>query len=167
MGVKDFDLSDVSQPSVPTGILKTLGGKLASNIITKVLMAIPEREFRRIVAENELQRAYGRFFEIMAAIGQERRYDCKSDELSPSCPTVLIIPQFQQTGRTSDGTAPFRMYTIVGDDGEIVNIQGFDLTQRISIWVTHKNGHTVGEDVSPKDAMLLMRFLAGMSLKPS
>ena len=43
MGVKDFDLSDVSQPSVPTGILKTLGGKLASNIITKVLMAIPER----------------------------------------------------------------------------------------------------------------------------
>jgi hypothetical protein len=188
-GVKDFDVSDVPVSKAPvssvpvpsvsaavkngmtagefaTGALKFLGEKIAVNVVTQVLLSIPEKEFKRILAENELQRAYSEFFGIMAAVGKARRYECKSDELSTSCPMAMIIPQYFQSGRNSDGTAPLRMYTIIGDDGEVVNIQGFDLSQRIMITVRHVNGKSISENVSPKEAMLLMRYLAGLSKKP-
>jgi hypothetical protein len=49
--VSDFDLSDVpdgtvataARDGVATGALKFLGRKLAVNVVTKVLLAIPER----------------------------------------------------------------------------------------------------------------------------
>jgi len=170
--VKDFDLSDVPDSAVVTaakdgvGVLGFLGKKIAVNVVTKVLLAIPEKEYKRIVAENNLQRAYGNFLTIMDAIAKERRSTCRPSELSDICPMAFTIAQYYQPGRTTDGTAGMHLYTVIGDDGEVIQIQAYDLMQRINITVIHKNGKTLSEDVSPKDAMMLMRFLAGLSNKP-
>jgi hypothetical protein len=170
--VNDFDLSDVADGTVSTasqgvttatGALKWLGGKLATSVVTKVLLSISEREYRRIVTENDRQRAYGHFIAIMDAVAKERRGACKSNELSDTCPMATTIQQYYQTGRTTDGTAPLRIYTVIGDDGEVINVQGFDLSQRVMITVIHKNGRNLVETVSPQDALKAMRWLAGLS----
>jgi hypothetical protein len=83
--VNDFDLSDVpdgtvataASDGVVTGALKVLGRKLAVNVVTQVLLALPEREIRRISAENDLQRDYGNFIGIMDAVAKERRTDSR------------------------------------------------------------------------------------------
>jgi hypothetical protein len=168
--VSDFDLSDVpdatvataARDAVVTGALKFLGRKLAVNVVTKVLLAIPEMEIRRILAENDLQRAYGNFIKVMDAVAKERRGECKSDELSDTCPMAFTIAQFYQKGRTSDGTAALRGYTVIGDDGEVIQVQGYDLMQTIVITVIHNNGRVLREKVSPQDAMKMLRWLAGL-----
>ena len=33
---------------------------------------------------------------------------------------AFTIAQFYQKGRTSDGTAALRGYTVIGDDGEVI-----------------------------------------------
>jgi len=169
-GVSDFDLSDTPGWKVPDSFLKSAAKwglrKVATNVIADVLLAIPKGEYRRIVAENNRQRAYGEFIKIMDAAAAQRRGACAPNELSDTCPMSFTIAQFQQQGRTSDGTAPLRMYTIIGDDGEVVSIQGFDLMQTIKITVMHKNGHVISENVSPQEAMKTLRWLAGLAPTP-
>jgi hypothetical protein len=166
--VNDFDLSDVADGTVSTaetgatGVLKWLGNKLAVNVVTKVMLSIGEGEYRRIVAENDRQRAYGLFIGIMDAVAKQRIGACKSDEISETCPTATTIQQYYQKGRTTDGTAPLRMYTVIGADGEVINVQGFDLSQTVRVTVMHKNGRHLVEDVSPQDAIKMMRWLAGL-----
>jgi hypothetical protein len=167
-GVNDFDLSDVPDGTIvkaesfATGALKFFGKKVAVNVLTKVLLAIPEMEIKRIIAENDLRRAYEKFIHIMDAIAKERRGACKADELTESCPISATFSQFYQSGRTTDGTAAMRLYTMIGDDGEVIQIQGYDLMPRLNITVVHKNGRVINEDVSPRDALMLLRWLAGV-----
>jgi hypothetical protein len=166
--VNDFDLSDVADGTVSTaetgatGVLKWLGNKLAVNVVTKVMLSIGEGEYRRIVAENDRQRAYGLFIGIMDAVAKQRIGACKSDEISETCPMAFTIPQYYQKGRTTDGTAPLRIYTVIGADGEVINVQGFDLSQMVKVTVMHKNDRHLVENVSPQDAIKMMRWLAGL-----
>jgi len=169
MGDVKFDFSGFSSfeqigtaETGATGALKWLGGKLAVNVVTKVLLSIGEGEYRRIVAENDRQRAYGLFIGIMDAVAKQRVGASKPNELSETCPMATTISQFYQTGRTTDGTAPLRMYTVIGADGEVINVQGFDLSQMVKVTVMHKNGMILVEDVSPQDAIKMMRWLAGL-----
>ena len=169
MGDAKFDFSGFSSfeqigtaEAGGTGVLKWLGNKLAVNVVTKVMLSIGEGEYRRIVAENDRQRAYGIFIGIMDAVAKQRTGACKSSELSETCPTATTIQQFYQQGRTTDGTAPLRIYSVIGADGEVINVQGFDLSQVVKVTVMHKNGTSLVEDVSPQDAIKMMRWLAGL-----
>ena len=157
-GFSSFEQIGTESPSV----LKWLGGKLAVNVVTKVMMAIGEGEYRRIIAENDRQRAYGVFIGIMDAVAKQRIGTCKSGELSETCPTAVTIAQYWQPGRTTDGSAALRIYTVIGADGQVINVQGFDLSQTVRVTVMHKNGTTLVEDVSPQDAIKMMRWLAGL-----
>jgi hypothetical protein len=168
--VNDFDVSDVTVTPAAEGFLKGAAKwglrKVATNVIAQVLLAIPKMEYKRISAENDRQRAYGNFIKIMDAAAKQRRGACTPDELSDTCPMALTIAQYYQEGRTTDGTAPLRMYTIIGDDGEVINIQGFDLMQTIKITVMHKNGRVLSENLSPQDAMKTLKWLAGLAPSP-
>src|SRR3981081_970395 len=74
--VNDFDLSDVADGTVSTaetgatGVLKWLVNKWVLNGVTKVIVSIGEGEYRRRVAENDRQRAYGLFIGIMDAVAK-------------------------------------------------------------------------------------------------
>jgi hypothetical protein len=168
--VNDFDVSDVTPYKAADGVLKGVAKwglrKVATNVVAQVLLAIPKMEYRRISAENDRWRAYCNFIKIMDLAAKQRRAECAADELSDTCPMATTISQFYQPGRTTDGTAPLRMYTIIGDDGEVINIQGFDLTQLIRITVMHKNGRAMSENVSPEDALKVLRWLAGLAPAP-
>ena len=67
--------------------------------------------------------------------------------------SVNVIPDYYQRGRTSDGTAPLRIFTLKGLDGQIINIQGFDLMQTVKVTVRHTNGTYDVETVDPSDAL--------------
>jgi hypothetical protein len=166
MGDEKFDFSGFSSfeqiGTESPSVLKWLGNKLAVNVVTRVMLAIGEGEYRRIVAENDRQRAYGLFIGIMDAVAKQRTGACKFGETSETCPTAATIPQYYQKGRTTDGTAPLRIYTVIGADGEFINVQGFDLSQNVMVTVMHKNGTQLVETVSPQDAIKMMRWLAGL-----
>ena len=170
MGVNDFDVSDVTVMKPVDGVLKGVAKwglrKVATNVVAQVLLAIPKMEYKRISAENDRERAYGNFIKIMDAAAKQRRGECARDELSDTCPMASTIAHFYQPGRTTDGTAPLRIYTIIGDDGEVINIQGFDLTQLIRITVMQKNGRAQCENVNPEDAMKVLKWLAGLAPAP-
>jgi hypothetical protein len=166
-GVQDFDLSDVTDWKTPDGLFtkfrKWFGKKAVEHALSYVFLDIvAEGEYRRIVAENDRQRAYGHFIKIMDDVAKQRQLTCGANDLSDACPMSSIISQYYQKGRTSDGTAPLRLYTVIGADGEVVNVQGFDLSQTVLITVTHKNGTNHAEYVSPVDAIKAMRWLAGL-----
>ena len=166
MGVNDFDVSDVTVTPAADGFLKGIAKwglrKVATNVLTEALLAIPKMEYKRISAENDRQRAYGNFIKIMDDVAKLRRGECSTNQLSETCPIAFTDPQYYQPGRTSDGTAALRMYTIIGADGEVINIQGFDLTQTIKLTVMHRNNTSLSENMSPQDAMKAIRWLAGL-----
>ena len=169
MGVNDFDVSDVTVMKPVDGVLKGVAKwglrKVATNVVAQVLLAIPKMEYKRISAENDRYRAYFNFIKIMNAAAKQRRGECAPNELSDTCPMATTIDQFYQSGgpRSTDGTGAWRLYTIIGDDGEVINIQGFDLTMSIRVTVMHKNGRAQCETIGPEDALKVLRWLAGLA----
>src|SRR3954468_4738153 len=102
-------------------------------------------EYDRIKKENKLASDY----QILIAV------------LNKISPSATVIPDYYQRGRTSDGTAPLRIFTITGLDGQIINIQGFDLMQRVKVTVRHTNGTYDVETVDPSDALKRIEREAG------
>ena len=87
-----------------------------------LIKAITIGEYKRIKAENKRASDYGEFIHLMDEIAAQRSVKCSADETSRDCPMSTVIPQYKQEGRTSDGTAPLRIYTIVGSDGQFINL---------------------------------------------
>jgi hypothetical protein len=123
--------------------------------------AITVGEYERIKNENQRARDYSAFIRVMEEIAKKRLVACKSDELSRDCPMAFVITDYYQDGRTSSGTAPLRLFTIIGSDGQIINVQGFDLTETIKVTVRHTNGKMDFEVVDPSEAMKRIRREAG------
>jgi hypothetical protein len=123
--------------------------------------AITLGEYERITNENKRARDYGAFINLMEEVAKKRLVACKPDELSQDCPMATVINQFYQDGRTTSGTAPLRIFTIIGSDDQIINIQGFDLSQTIKVTVHHTNGKMDLEQVDPSEAMKRIRREAG------
>jgi hypothetical protein len=97
-------------------------------------------EYNRIKKENKLKSDYHILIAVLNEIARR-----KGDS--------HVIPHYHQPGRTTDGTAPLRIFTITGKDGQIINIQGFDLMQTVKIFVRHTNGTYDVETVDPSDAL--------------
>jgi hypothetical protein len=104
-------------------------------------------EYDRIKKENKLASDY----QILIAV---------LNKITPGG-SATVIPDYYQRGRTSDGTAPLRIFTIVGLDGQIINIQGFDLMQTVKVTVRHTNGTYDVETVDPSDALKRIEREAG------
>lgn len=136
---------------------------LIRTIAIGVGKAITLGEYKRIKNENKRQGEYGIFIALLNELAKKRLVTCKADELSKDCPMAFMIPQHYQPGKTTDGTAPLRIFTIIGLDGQIINIQGFDLKQTVRITVRHTNGKTDMEDVDPSDALKRIEREAGYS----
>jgi hypothetical protein len=49
----------------------------------------------------------------------------------------------------------------MGLDGQIINIQGYDLTQTVKVTVLHTNGTSDMENVDPSDALKRIEREAG------
>jgi hypothetical protein len=120
-------------------------------------------EYHRIVNENSRARSYGALILLLETIAKQRSVACKPEELSGSCPMSSVIDNFYQDGRTSNGTAPYRTFTIIGSDGQIMNIQCFDLSQTINVTVRHTNGKMDFEIIDPSEAIKRMGREAGYS----
>ena len=125
------------------------------------LKFIGEKEYERIKDENKRQRDYGAFISLMDDVAKKRLVTCKTGELSRDCPMATVYSQYYQEGRTTDGTAPMRMFSIIGSDGQIINVQGFDLTQTINVTVVHKDGTSDLERIDPSEAIKRIRREAG------
>jgi hypothetical protein len=137
------------------GLLKTIGISFAKFITLK--------EYHRIVNENSRARSYNALMRLMETVAKQRRVTCKPEELSRSCPMSFVIDQYFQRGRNSDGTAALRIFTIIGSDGQIMNIQGLDLSQTINMTVRHTNGKIDFEQIDPSEAIIRMGREAGYS----
>src|SRR5262249_53609369 len=111
-------------------------GLLLRTIAVGIAKSITLGEYNRIKNENKTASDYQILIALLNKIA-----------------TAFVIPQYYQPGRTSDGTAPLRIYTIVGLDGQIINIQGFDLMQTVKITVRHTNGTFDQETIDPSDAV--------------
>jgi hypothetical protein len=105
-------------------------------------------EYNRIKKENKLKSDYHILIAVLNEIARR-----KGDS--------HVIPHYHQPGRTTDGTAPLRIFTITGKDGQIINIQGFDLMQTVKIFVRHTNGTYDVETVDPSDALKRIEREAG------
>ena len=134
---------------------------LLKKLAIEFVKAIGVGEYKRIKEENKRARDYGDFIHLMDDVAKKRLITCKSDELSGDCPMTTVISQFYQDGRTTSGTAPLRIFTVIGSDGQIINIQGFDLSQTIKVTVRHTNGKMDLETVDPVEAMKRIRREAG------
>ena len=98
---------------------------------------------------------------VLNEIASKRAVTCKVDETSRDCPISYVIPHYHQPGRTTDGTAPLRIFTIRGKDGQWINIQGFDLMQKVKVFVRHTDGTYHEETVDPSDALKRIEREAG------
>ena len=126
--------------------------------------AITFGEYDRIRNENKRASEYAIFILLMKEIAKKRLATCKPDELSRDCPIAVVFDQFYQDGgRTTSGTAPLRIFTIVGSDGQIINIQGFDLSETVKYTVRHTNGKMDLEELDAAEAMKRIRREAGYS----
>jgi hypothetical protein len=134
-------------------LLKKLGIELAK--------ALTYGEYKRIKEENKLAQDYGDFIHILEEVAKKRAVTCTQYELSKDCPLTTVIWDYYQDGKTSSGTAPLRLFTIVGSDGQTINVQGFDLSKTIKITVRHTNGRFDFEVVDPTEAMKWIRREAG------
>ena len=105
-------------------------------------------EYNKIKKENKLKGDY----HILIAV---------LDEITRRQGDSHVIPHYHQPGRTTDGTAPLRIFTITGKDGQIINIQGFDLMQKVKVFVRHTNGTYDEETVDPSDALKRIEREAG------
>jgi hypothetical protein len=119
-------------------------------------------EYNRIKQENKLKSDYHILIAVLNEIASKRAVTCKVDETSRDCPISYVIPHYHQPGRTTDGTAPLRIFTLMGTDGQIINIQGFDLMQTVKVTVRHTNGTFDVETVDPSDALKRIEREAGI-----
>src|SRR4051812_20732573 len=136
-------------------------GWIVRTIAIGLAKAITLGEYQRIKRENKLADDYVIFIKLMDAIAKKRFISCRPDELSEGCPQHFSIDQYYQDGKTTSGTAALRIYTIVGSDGQTINIQGFDLLQKIKVTVRHTNGKMDLEEVTPSDALKRIEREAG------
>jgi hypothetical protein len=134
-------------------LLKTIGIGLGK--------AITIGEYERIRDENRRQSEYGVLVGLLDDVAGKRGGQCRPSQLSVNCPLATVYEQYYQDGRTSSGTAPLRMYTVIGPDGQIINIQCFDLMQMIKVSVQHTNGTFDMEEVEPKEALKRLEREAG------
>jgi hypothetical protein len=123
--------------------------------------AITLGEYERIRKENRRASTYRIFIILMSEVAKKRLVTCKADELSKDCPMAIVIEQYYQEGKTTNGTSPLRIFTIVGSDGQIINIQGFDLMQTVTVTVRHTDGKMDIEKVDPSDALKRIEREAG------
>jgi hypothetical protein len=105
-------------------------------------------EYNRIKKENKLKSDYHILIAVLNEIASR-----KGDS--------HVIPHYHQPGRTTDGTAPLRIFTIKGKDGQWINIQGFDLMQKVKVFVRHTDGTYHEETVDPSDALKRIEREAG------
>jgi len=136
-------------------------GWLLKNLGSYLLKTITVGEYKRIVKENDRARSYDALIRLLQAIAKQRLVACRPDELSRNCPLSFVIDHYYQDGRTSSGTAPLRSFTIMGSDGQIMNIQGFDLSQTVRISVRHANGKVDLEQIDPSEAIKRLGREAG------
>jgi len=92
----------------------------------------------------------------MEAVANNRLISCRPRDFSRDCPNMTVLPQFDQEGKTSSGTAPLRIFSFIGSDGETINVLGYDLLQVIKITIVHTNGDISLETPDPKDAIKQM-----------
>jgi len=136
-------------------LLKKLGLELAKEITFG--------EYKRIKEENRKSSEYREFIRLLEKIAETRSGECKRYEFSKECPQTAVIWDYTQEGKTSRGTAPLRIFTIMGSDGQIINIQGFDLSETVKYTVRHTNGKMDLEELDAAEAMKRIRREAGYS----
>jgi hypothetical protein len=105
-------------------------------------------EYNKIKKENKLRGDY----HILVAV---------LDEITRRKGDSHVIPHYHQPGRTTDGTAPLRIFTIKGKDGQFINFQCFDLMQKVKVFVRHTDGTYDEETVDPSDALKRIEREAG------
>ena len=129
-------------------------------VLKHILEEITLGEYNRIKVQNKLGREYRTFVELLQKVANKRLVTCKGDELSNECPMMFVIGHYFQQPRSTSygtaGTAPLRIYTLMGVDGQIINIQCFDLSETVKITVRHRNGMTM-EDIDPGEALKRIR----------
>ena len=131
-------------------------GEILRKIAIGLGKVITLGEYERIKEENEHTSDYSTFMRIMEAVANSRLITCRPGDLSRDCPIMNVQQQFYQEGKTSSGTAPLRIFSFIGSDGETVNVVGYDLMEIIKITVTHRNGDVSIEEPDPKDAIKQM-----------
>jgi hypothetical protein len=117
--------------------------------------------YKQIKDENKRHSDYHIFIALLNEAAKKRLVTCRFDELSRDCPMAIVIDHYYQPGKTTDGTAPLRIFTITGLDGQIINIQGYDLTQTVKVTVRHTDGTFDVENVDPSDALKRIEREAG------
>lgn len=126
-----------------------------------LIKAITVDQYKTIKAENKLKRDYDAFIAVLQNVAKQRLVTCRVDEITRECPSASLIEHYYQDGKTSSGTAPLRIFTIIGSDGQIINIQGFDLTETVLITVRHTDGKMDYEKIDPVEAMKRLKREAG------
>src|SRR3954467_12174561 len=111
----------IAEKFLATGNLH-MWGVILRTIAVGVGKAITLGEYNRIKNENKLASDYHIFIAVLNAIKNK---------------DSVVLPDYYQPGRTSDGTAPLSIFTIRELYCQIINIQGFDLMQTVKITVRH------------------------------
>ena len=136
--------------------------KLGHEIASHVAKHVAKSAYEQAQSENERAADYAEFFTLMDEIAKKRTVECKPGELSQNCPFATVIPQMYNPD--AGGTDEYRAYTIVGSDGQIINVQGYLLAGQITFTVRHTNGKIDYEKVDPSEAMKRIGREAGYHL---
>jgi hypothetical protein len=132
----------------PTKEDLTMWGLILRTIAIGAGKALTLGEYNKIKKENKLRGDY----RILIAV---------LEEITKRNGDSHVIEHYHQPGRTTDGTAPLRIFTIRGKDGQWINIQGFDLMQKVKVFVRHTDGTYDEETVDPSDALKRIEREAG------
>ena len=128
-------------------------------------------EYHQAKEANKKTDDYGKFVGIMEK-ATERNESCKPDEFSRGCGNKATLPQYYQDGMTTHGvggyeihgtpgTAPLRIYTVKGSDGQTINVQAFDGSKTVKYTVVHKDGKSDVETLDADEATKRIQREAG------
>lgn len=139
--------------------------------ILKGLVTVGTSAYDQAKDANKQDDDYKKFTGVMDA-ATKRGEACKAGELSRNCGISATQRDHYQDGMTTHdrsgrkqehtpGSAPLRIYTVVGSDGQIINAQGHDLSKTVKYTVMHKDGTSYVEDISAEEATKRIQRDAG------
>lgn len=127
-------------------LLKKLGIEFAKHIANTA-----NGKYRN---EKTRQNSYDTITSMMDHLTKDHSIICRAIEGGRECHMATVTSQFYDL--SSSRADKSRMYMIIGTDGVVIQVLGYDFTQEIKIFVRHPGGTTSYESYDPSLALTLV-----------
>ena len=115
---------------------------------------IAKVEYRKLDSEKTKQDFYNKIKYLMDNLARDKSIQCRPFPGIEDCSMAMTTSQVYDSDRS--GTGISRVYTTVGTDGVVIKVLGYDVLQKIKIFVRYPTGSTSYEDHDSSMSMTLI-----------